>query len=99
MAPTPRGSAVCVDTKILVYASSPASPFHDAARKRLSELGSGGASFWTSRKVLREYLASMTRPVAVLPAPPLSILLNAVRRFEMEFQMGAPEIGVPTLFY
>jgi predicted nucleic acid-binding protein len=53
------GSAVFLDTNILIYASFPGAPFHDAARARLSELESDGASFWTSRQTLREYLASM----------------------------------------
>lgn len=58
MAPT-AGSAVFVDTNILVYATFPGSPFHEAARSTLSELESDGAVFWTSRQVLREYLAAL----------------------------------------
>ena len=61
MAPT-RGSAVFLDTNILIYASFPGTPFHEAARARLRELEDNGVSFRTSRQVLREYLAVTTRP-------------------------------------
>jgi predicted nucleic acid-binding protein len=87
MAPT-AGSAVFVDTNILVYASFSESPFHDAARTRLNELERDGALFWTSRQVLREYLASTTRPGAVVPPPTLEALSQAVRQFETEFEIA-----------
>jgi hypothetical protein len=51
MAPTP-GSAVFLDTNILVFSSFPGAPFYDAARARLSELEGNGALFWTNRQVL-----------------------------------------------
>jgi predicted nucleic acid-binding protein len=51
------GSAVFLDTNILVYSSFPRAPFYDAARARLGELESKGSVFWTSRQVLREFLA------------------------------------------
>lgn len=60
MAPT-SGSAVFVDTNILIYASFPGMPFYAAARTRLGELESQRVTFWTSRQVLREYLAATTR--------------------------------------
>ncbi|MGA2597613.1 MAG: hypothetical protein ABSH09_11570 [Bryobacteraceae bacterium] len=63
MAPTP-GSPIFLDTNILVYASFPGAPFYDAARARLGELERAGAVFWASRQVLREFLASTTRPGA-----------------------------------
>jgi predicted nucleic acid-binding protein len=44
MAPTP-GSAVFLDTNILVYASFPGTPFYHAARARLGELERDGVSF------------------------------------------------------
>ena len=94
MAPTP-GSAVFLDTNILVYASFPGTPFYDAARVRLSELERDGAVFWASRQVLREFLASTTRPGAVVPPPTLDALTHAVRQFEAEFEI-ADEDGAVT---
>jgi predicted nucleic acid-binding protein len=50
------GSAVFIDTNVLVYAIFPGTPFHDAARARLTELESNGVVLWTSRQVFREFL-------------------------------------------
>ena len=96
MAPT-RGSAVFFDTNILVYASFPGAPFHDAARARLSELESYGVLFWTSRQVLREFLASTTRPGAVVPPPTHVALSQAVRKFEVEFEIADEDGAVTAL--
>src|SRR5580658_2142698 len=79
MAPT-SGSAVFIDTNILVYASFPGTPFYYAARARLGGLERDGVLFWTSRQVLPEFLASTTRPGAVVPTPTLSLKLFASLR-------------------
>ncbi len=96
MAPTP-GSAVFLDTNILVYASFPGTPFYDAARARLSQLESDGVLFWTSRQVLREFLASTTRPGAIVPPPPLDALTQAVRQFEAEFEIANEDAAVTAI--
>ena len=96
MAPTP-GSAVFLDTNILVYASFPGTPFYDAARARLKELESDGAVFWASRQVLREYLASTTRPGVVIPPPKFDALSAAVRQFEAEFEIADEDAEVTRL--
>lgn len=96
MTPT-AGSAVFIDTNILVYASFPGTPFHDAARARLTELENSSAVFWTSRQVLREYLASTTRPGAVVPPPTLAAVSHAVRQFEVEFQIADEDAEVTAL--
>jgi predicted nucleic acid-binding protein len=90
MAPTP-GNAIFLDTNILVYASFPGTPFHDAARAWLGELERDGAVFWASRQVLREFLASTTRPGAVVPPLTLDALSQAVRQFEAEFEIADTE--------
>lgn len=91
------GSAVFLDTNILIYASFPGTPFHGAARSRLSELESDGVLFWTSRQVLREYLASTTRPGTILPSPTLGALSHAVRQFEAEFEIADEDAAVTAL--
>lgn len=96
MAPT-ASSAVFLDTNILVYSSFPGAPFHDAARARLSELESSGVVFWTSRQVLREFLAVTTRPGAVEPAPTLDALTQAVRQFGTEFEIADEDAAVTAI--
>jgi len=94
---TMPGSPVFLDTNILIYASFPGAPFYDAARARLSELESDGAVFWISRQVLREYLASTTRPGAIVPPPTIVALTQAVRRFEAEFEIADEDAAVTAL--
>jgi predicted nucleic acid-binding protein len=93
MAPTP-GSTVFIDTNILIYSSFPGTPFYDAARVRLSGLESDGMLFWTSRQVLREFLASTTRPGAIVPPPTFDALIQAVRQFEAEFEIADEDAAV-----
>jgi predicted nucleic acid-binding protein len=96
MAPTP-GSAAFLDTNILVYSSFPGAPFYDAARARSSELDSNGVVFWASRQVLREFVAVTTRPGAVVPAPMLDTLAQAVRQFETEFEIADEDAAVTAI--
>ena len=86
------GSAVFLDTNILVYSSFPTAPFYDAARSRLAELERDGACFWTSRQVLREFLASTTRPGVVDPPPALDALTQAVQQFEAAFEIADEDV-------
>ncbi len=53
--------------------------------------------FWTSRQVLREFLASTTRPGAVVPPPTLDALSQAVRQFEAAFEIGNEDAAVTAI--
>lgn len=91
------GSAVFVDTNILVYASFPGTPFHAVARLRLNELEASGAVLWTCRQVLREFLAVTTRPGNVLPPPASTVLSQLVRQFEATFEIAGEDATLTTL--
>jgi hypothetical protein len=60
-------------------------------------ISSARTVFWTSRQVLREFLAATTRPGAVVPAPPLDSLLHAVRKFEAEFEVADEDAAVTSI--
>ena len=96
MVPT-TGRAIFLDTNVLVYASFSRTPFHTAAIARLNELENSGANFWTSRQVLREFLAVTTRPGVVLPRPAIAALSRSVRHFEAAFQIADEDAAVTTL--
>lgn len=96
MAPT-AGSAVFVDTNILVYASLTGTPFHAPARARLIELESQGAILWVSRQVIREFLAVTTRPGAVSPPLASAVLSQVVHHLETAFQIADEDAAVTTL--
>lgn len=53
---------VFVDTNVLMYANLTASPFNSPAVAALQSLHARGVELWVSRQILREYLASMSRP-------------------------------------
>jgi predicted nucleic acid-binding protein len=72
---------VFLDTNILIYGELPALPFHNAAKLRLAELEATGSELWTSRQVLREFLAVMSRGAGLSAAPPMSELLADVEHF------------------
>lgn len=96
MAPT-SGSSVFLDTNILIYASFSTSAFHQAARSRLNELEADGAIFWTSRQVLREFIASTTRLGAVVPSSTARALAESVRQFERQFEIAEEDASVTAI--
>lgn len=53
---------VFVDTNVLVYANVISAPLRAAAQARLQSLIGAGVELWTSRQVLREYCAVLSRP-------------------------------------
>src|SRR5580704_11263849 len=96
MAPR-AGSAVFLDTNILVYTTLPGTALHSAARARLIELESNGVILWASRQVICEFLAVTTRPGTVLPPPASAALSQVVRQFEAAFQIADEDAAVTTL--
>jgi predicted nucleic acid-binding protein len=77
--------AVRVDTNILIYLNWVGSPFHAAALGKLQDLAAGGHPMWTSRQIVREYLAAMSRPGTVTPPPPMSTLIADAQGFLTRF--------------
>ncbi|RUS99304.1 hypothetical protein DSM106972_077460 [Dulcicalothrix desertica PCC 7102] len=55
-------NSIFIDTNILVFASVVTAPLHAIARQTLVELSAAGNNLWISRQVLREYLATLSRP-------------------------------------
>jgi predicted nucleic acid-binding protein len=55
-------NAVFVDTNILVAASDRGAPFHAECMKTLARLRASSAELWISRQVIREFLATLSRP-------------------------------------
>lgn len=74
-----------LDTNILVYATVDSSPFYDHARAAITSYESQGTPLWISRQILREYLATLIRPKIDIP---IIDLTDAVRHFEMRFQVA-----------
>ena len=76
-----------IDTNVLVYALAPAAPEHELARALLADAAASQGRLTISRQVLREYLATVTRPQAWGAPIPLHEALDDLERFNDEFSI------------
>ncbi len=81
-------SPVFVDTNILIYARLASSPFHTLAVESLDRFAAAGVELWTSRQILREYLASITRPTTAIAPLAVAALVADIRGFESRFRVA-----------
>ena len=81
-------SPVFVDTNVLVYAMIPTAPLHAVARAALDELRRSGTELWTSRQVLREYIATVTRPQTWMTPLSAAGVAADVARFQTDFHIA-----------
>ncbi len=74
----PPGSPVFIDTNVLIYASFPELSLSNVARHRLNALRGRELPVWTSRQVLREFLATATRPGTLSSMAPVHSIMEAL---------------------
>ena len=80
--------SVFVDTNVLVYSSLQLSPLHAVAIQSLDSLRQAGIELWISRQILREYMATLTRPQATtLPSPAAAVVAD-VTAFQSLFHVA-----------
>ncbi|WP_414518984.1 type II toxin-antitoxin system VapC family toxin [Nostoc sp. PCC 9305] len=82
------GNPVFLDTNILVYASQIQSPFHQPAMETIQDFYDAGVELWISRQVLREYLATLTRPQQFVNPLPIAIVIQDLRYFYNRFRVA-----------
>ena len=82
------------DTNVLVRARFEAAPSHDLARRRMGEAGESGEALRISRQVLREYLATVTRPQPWSPPVAMDIALGHMTALEARFEILEDGPGV-----
>jgi predicted nucleic acid-binding protein len=85
---TTAADPVFVDTNILVFANTATAPFHAEAQAALRSLAASGAELWISRQVLREYLATLSRPQTFTAPVPVATLCADVVRFQAQFHIA-----------
>ncbi len=73
--------AVFLDTNVLVYASVAEALFHHIDRERIQPLKNPETEFWISRQVLREYLATLTRPQVYAEPPTTEIVIGSIQHY------------------
>lgn len=77
-----------IDTNVLVYATISAAPFHAAAVRAMAREHAAARPLWISRQVLREYLATLTRPHTFTPPVSPTSLMAQISAFESQFRMA-----------
>jgi len=85
-----------IDTNVLVRAQFESAPTHGLARHRITEAGESGETLYISRQVIREYLATVTRPQPWSPPETMNNALRHVAEFEMTFEIleDGPRVAV-----
>src|SRR5205823_5287132 len=73
---------------ILVFSSVPTAPHHQAAIDQLSDFQTAGAELWISRQILREFLATLSRPQTWALPVPMSRLLTITEAFERDLRVA-----------
>jgi predicted nucleic acid-binding protein len=85
---TKEDNRLFVDTNILVYAAVSQSPFHVESRRAILSRQETGFELWISRQVLREYLATLSRPQTFSIPQPNEILIEDVRKLQRNFSIA-----------
>jgi predicted nucleic acid-binding protein len=91
---TMAGSRIFVDTNVLVYAAVLQSPFHTEARNAIARQQDAGTELWISRQVVREYLATLSRPQTFSIPHPADVLIADVLRFMESFSIAEDSSAV-----
>ncbi len=91
---TLSAKSIFLDTNILVYANVTGAPLHQTALTTIQELWNSDNDLWVSRQVLREYIASVTRPQTFTSPQPISTVVDRVRFFQTRFNVAedGPEV-------
>jgi predicted nucleic acid-binding protein len=90
----PIGSAVFIDTNVLLYTFASESAWHALARQRIQILQQSIAALWISRQVLRELLAAATRPGVLQEPNPVDRWLVAARELEGTMRIAEDDAQV-----
>jgi predicted nucleic acid-binding protein len=88
MAVNEANGALFIDTNILVYANVQTAPLHEQALKAIKAAHQTGRPLWVSRQVLREFVATRTRPQAFAKPSPIQVVIERVRYLEQHFQVA-----------
>lgn len=77
-----------IDTNILIYANVSTAPFHEQALNSIKSAHQAERPLWISRQVLREFIATRTRPqtFALISTP--NVVIERVRYLEEQFQVA-----------
>jgi len=70
-----------------VHAGVAGSPIHQTALQAIQSLLHAGVEIWISRQVVREYLATLTRPQRFANPQPIATLIADIRYYQRHFRI------------
>lgn len=79
---------VFIDTNILLRANVTSAPFHQQALDTINLLWDEDTDLWISRQVLREYIATVTRPQSFMQPMKLEQVVERVEYFQTLFRVA-----------
>lgn len=82
------GNRIFLDTNVLVYANAERAPLHQTALQTIQHLAAEGSELWISRQVLREYLATLSRPQEFSNPLLAAELIADVHYFQSRFRVA-----------
>jgi predicted nucleic acid-binding protein len=80
--------SIFVDTNVLIYANVASAPYHQPALERLQNLDNSGTKLWISRQILREFIATLTRPQTFVNIQLPEVIVERIQFFEQRFQIA-----------
>ena len=80
--------ALFIDTNILIYANVVTAPLHEQALNAIKRAHQTGRPLWISRQVLREFIATRTRPQTFAQPSAPQVVIERVRYLEERFQVA-----------
>lgn len=93
MAVKSADGALFIDTNTLVYANVLEAPLHKSALTAITTAFEDGRELWISHQVIREYLATLTRP-QIFGAVPKQTVLIQVSQFLEQFNVADDNLAV-----
>src|SRR5262245_57962759 len=85
---TTAADPVFVDTNVLVFANTATAPLHAEAQAALQSHSASATELWVSRQVLREYLATLSRPQSFSSPVPAAALIADILRFQAQLRIA-----------
>jgi predicted nucleic acid-binding protein len=92
---TTNARSVFLDTNILIRANVDEAPLHAETLAAIKSLRANGDALWISRQILREFVATLTRPQTFSNPRPMATIIERVRYFQTRFWV-ANETAVVT---
>lgn len=88
------GSTLFLDTNVLVYANVVETPLHSVALQAIATHYQAGADLWISRQIMREFIATLTRPQNYANPQPVSTIITRIQDFQQLFNVAEDNADV-----